>query len=93
MPGLWNERIQDVALPGDAVEQVRVPALQRWLGRCQTTRGRYAEAEATLLESYDGLRAVRDSMDPEQYDAAMEELLVEMALKTREIRARAGGGS
>ena len=39
------------------------------------------------------LRAVRDSMDEDAYLAAMEELLVELALKTREIRALEGGGS
>jgi len=36
---------------------------------------------------------VRDSMDEDAYLAAMEELLVELALKTREIRALEGGGS
>jgi hypothetical protein len=41
----------------------------------------------------DQLRAVRDSMTEEAYLAEMEELLVELALKSREIRAREGGGA
>jgi hypothetical protein len=38
----------------------------------------------------DGLRAVRDSMSEDDYLARMEELLVELALKNREIRERGG---
>lgn len=39
------------------------------------------------------LRAARETMDPAEYDARLEELLVEIALKNREINARGGGGS
>ncbi|HSG09209.1 MAG TPA: hypothetical protein VLA36_12685 [Longimicrobiales bacterium] len=41
----------------------------------------------------DALRTRRGSMSQEAYDTALEEILVELALKTREIRAREGGGS
>jgi hypothetical protein len=41
----------------------------------------------------DQLRAVRDAMEEEQYLDAMEELLVELALKNREIRAKEGGAA
>ena len=39
------------------------------------------------------LRVLRDAMQEEAYMAAMEELLVELALKNREIRAKEGNGS
>ncbi|MFV2006604.1 MAG: C13 family peptidase [Longimicrobiales bacterium] len=49
--------------------------------------------ERTVLQSrIDELRALRDQMDPERYEAQLEVLLVELALKNREIRAREGGG-
>ena len=38
------------------------------------------------------LRALRDAMQEEAYMAAMEELLVELALNNREIRAKEGNG-
>lgn len=38
------------------------------------------------------LRILRDAMQEEAYMAAMEELLVELALKNREIRAKEGNG-
>ncbi|MHC4925330.1 MAG: hypothetical protein ACYTG4_14840, partial [Planctomycetota bacterium] len=41
----------------------------------------------------DGLRALRDSLEEAVYEARMEDLLVELALKAREIRAREGGGA
>ncbi len=41
----------------------------------------------------DGLRAVRGSMEEDAYLAALEELLVELALKNREIRAKEGGSA
>lgn len=41
----------------------------------------------------DQLRAVRDSMSEDDYLDALEPLLVELALKNREIRALEGGGS
>jgi hypothetical protein len=50
-------------------------------------------AERTVMQRrIDELRALRDQMDPERYDARLEELLVELALKNREIRTREGGG-
>jgi len=41
----------------------------------------------------DELRAMRDALPPEQYAERLEALLVELALKNREIRAREGGGA
>ena len=38
------------------------------------------------------LRVLRDAMQEEAYMAAMEELLVELALKNREVRAKEGNG-
>ena len=38
------------------------------------------------------LRVLRDAMQEEAYLAAMEDLLVELALKNREIRATEGNG-
>jgi len=40
----------------------------------------------------DALRGTRGTMTEEAYDEALETLLVELALKNREIRAREGGG-
>ena len=54
---------------------------------------RLYEERREIQGRIDQLRSVRDAMDPERYEAEMEELLVEMALKTREIRAREGGGA
>jgi hypothetical protein len=41
----------------------------------------------------DEFRAVRDAMDEDTYLAQLEELLVELALKNREIRELEGGGA
>jgi hypothetical protein len=51
------------------------------------------EERRQIQERIDGLRTVRESMPPERYDAQAEELLVELALKTREIRAREESGA
>lgn len=53
---------------------------------------RLYEERAVLQRRIDELRALRDQMDPERYEAQFEELLVDLALKNREIRAREGGG-
>ena len=44
-----------------------------------------------IQERISQLRAVRDALAEDAYLAAMEELLVELALKNREIRALEGG--
>lgn len=46
-----------------------------------------ADLEGRVAE----LRRLRDAMDPEVYERELEELLVDLALKNREIRAREGG--
>jgi hypothetical protein len=51
--------------------------------------GERAELEARVAE----LRRLRDSMDPDVYESELEALLVDLALKNREIRAREGGGA
>ena len=38
------------------------------------------------------LRASRTTMDPAEYDRVLEDLLVELALKNREVERRSGGG-
>jgi hypothetical protein len=47
-----------------------------------------AELEARVLE----LRRLRGQMEESAYELELEALLVEIALKTREIRAKGGGG-
>ena len=46
------------------------------------------EIQARITE----LRVLRDAMQEEAYMAAMEDILVELALKNREIRAKEGNG-
>jgi len=50
--------------------------------------GERSDLEARVAQ----LRALREQMDPEEYDAELETLLLELALKNREINARGGGG-
>jgi len=50
------------------------------------------EERREIMARIDGLRASRDAMTEERYDEALEALLVELALKNREIKAREGGG-
>ncbi len=55
-------------------------------------KGLYEE-KAALEQRIDELRAIKDQMEEERYQTTLEDLLVELALKNREIRAREGGGS
>ncbi len=52
---------------------------------------RLYEQRLEIQERISQLQAVRAAMEEDAYLAAMEELLVELALKTREIRAIEGG--
>jgi hypothetical protein len=54
--------------------------------------GLYAERNE-IQGRITGLRALRDGMTEDEYLDALEPLLVELALKSREIRAIEGGGS
>lgn len=71
------------------------------LGRTGTTAAalddpalaRLYEQRSEIMTRIDGLRASRDGMTEEKYDEELEAILVELALKNREIRAREGGGS
>ena len=54
---------------------------------------RLYEERREIQGRIDELRALRDSLPEAEYEAALEDLLVELALKTREIRAREGGGA
>ena len=54
---------------------------------------RLYEQRVEIQERIGQLRAVRDTMEEDAYLSAMEELLVELALKAREIRALEGGSS
>lgn len=69
------------AVTGTPAEAIDDPVLARL----------YQERTA-IQEEIDGLRASKDAMGQEAYDEALEELLVELALKNREIRAQEGGG-
>lgn len=44
-----------------------------------------------LERRVEGLRLLKDSMEPAKYQAELERLVTELALKTREIRAAQGG--
>jgi len=50
------------------------------------------ERRAALERSVAELRAIRATMAPEDYEARLEETLLELALLNREIRGREGGG-
>jgi hypothetical protein len=51
----------------------------------------YAE-RLRIQERLEELQAAREAMSQERYEQELEALLVELALKNREIRAREGGG-
>ncbi|NIP59112.1 MAG: hypothetical protein GWM92_12530 [Gemmatimonadetes bacterium] len=51
------------------------------------------EERRRLEERVRGLRARRDEMEPDAYDRALEELLLELARVNADIRGRDGGGS
>jgi hypothetical protein len=53
---------------------------------------RLYEERADLERRIGDLRALRGQMEETRYDRELEELLVAMALKNREIRERGGGG-
>lgn len=52
----------------------------------------YADRTA-IQERLDALRAAKDGMSASDYEEQLEALLVELALKAREIRVREGGGT
>jgi len=52
---------------------------------------RLYEERRGIQERIDRLRASRDALPPEQYERDLEALLVDLALKNREIREREGG--
>ena len=53
---------------------------------------RMYEERRQIQERLDQLRAVRETMTAERYEEELEAILVELALKNREIREREGGG-
>ena len=54
---------------------------------------RLYEERSEIQSRIDGLRAVRDAMTEDDYLDAMEPILVELALKSRDIREREGAGA
>ena len=50
------------------------------------------EEKATLEQRVEELRAIKDQMEEDRYATALEDLLVALALKNREIRGHEGGG-
>lgn len=54
---------------------------------------RLYEQRAEIQARIDGLRTLRDQMGEDEYLDALEPILVELALKNREIRAIEGGGA
>ena len=53
---------------------------------------RLYEERAALERQISDLRALRGTMEESRYESELEALLVEMALKNREIQERGGGG-
>ena len=53
----------------------------------------WVDDRTEIQERIGQLRTIRDAMEEDAYLSVMEELLVELALKAREIRALEGGGS
>ena len=51
------------------------------------------EERAALEERVAELRTIKDTLDPEVYETQLENLLLDLALKNREVRAREGGGA
>lgn len=51
------------------------------------------EQKRVIEKQLADLRAIRDTMDPERYEAELERLLLDLALKNQEIRRMEGGGS
>ncbi len=49
------------------------------------------EKKAGLERQLEDLTAIKEQMEEERYDEALEELLVDLALTNREIRSKAGG--
>ena len=49
------------------------------------------EEKAEIESRIDALRSVKDQLPLERYEDELEELLVELALKNREIRAASDG--
>lgn len=60
-------------------------------GASPELRALYAE-KAAIEKRIEELRAIRDTMEEEQYEKELEDLLVELALKNQEIRKLEGGG-
>jgi len=91
---------------GDDVSDGRL-ARAFWIGTSSgaTTQGvvpdsitdpelrRLYEEKAELERRVQELRALRGQMEESRYEQELESLLVELALKNREIRAKGGGGS
>ncbi len=74
-----------VFVPAAALELPEAAAADSVLARLLREQ---AELETRIAR----LRARRGEMDPEAYEAELEELLVELALKNREVEGRRGGG-
>ena len=68
--------------PGAVPEDVTDPELLRLYQE-------KADLEARVRE----LRALRATMEEAQYEAELEALLIDIALKNREIREKGGGGA
>jgi len=52
---------------------------------------RLYEEQRELRVRIEELRRLKDTMDPELYDAELEKLLIQLALKDQQIRAKRGG--
>jgi hypothetical protein len=77
----WLESPPSLAVPGLTLDSIADPELLRLYGE-------KAELERRVLE----LRALRGQMEESRYEQELEALLVELALKNREIREKGGEG-
>jgi hypothetical protein len=88
-PGAAGARAKDGALAASLVLAGRGPAAS---GSSSDPRVAALSAERRAIEAkIDALRRRKDGMDAATYDRELEALLVDLALKTREIRAIEGG--
>jgi hypothetical protein len=61
-------------------------------GASPALRALYEQKQAIEKQIAD-LRSIKDTMEPERYEAELERLLLDLALKNQEIRRMEGGGS
>ena len=80
-----------LGIPGARSTAVTTTGPQPIPATADSVLARMYGERAALEQQVAELRRLRDSMDPDVYESELETLLIELALKNREIRAREGG--